>query len=258
MGNASVDTAKKYPLSRVLAAWGVHAFTMTGVVWACLATLAIMEQNYRMMWLWLGIALIVDGLDGSMARKAEVSKVIPWFYGSTLDIIVDYLTWTFIPVIFIYKQIPLGPQWVAGVLMVLIAASSMFCYCNQYEKSSDNYFVGFPAAWNIVAFYLWILEQPVWFNVGAILVLVIMTLVPTAYVHPFRVKKLMTVNILMTVVWFVSVISFVITSPEKYVWQWVLFAVGSAWYMLVGFWRTFISKDPYGEAPSEYGNCACK
>lgn len=94
--------------SRVLLAWAVHLFTMTGVVWACLAAVALFEGEIAMMWLWLGIALVVDGVDGTMARKVDVKTYAAGFDGTALDVLIDYLTWTFIPALFMYLYLPFG------------------------------------------------------------------------------------------------------------------------------------------------------
>ena len=146
-------------LTRLLA-WGVHALTMSGLVFASLAMLSVIHNEIRWMWLWLALAMIVDGVDGTCARRARVKEVIPWFDGGVLDILIDYLTWTFIPALFMYLRLPLGPKPVAGALMILVLVSSTFCYANEGEKSTDNYFVGFPAAWNIVAVMMWVLALP--------------------------------------------------------------------------------------------------
>lgn len=234
-----------YSLLRKVAAWGVHAFTMTGVIWALLALMALFHGEIKLMWLWLGIALFVDGIDGSMARKAEVTKVVTWFDGTTLDNVVDYLTWTFIPALFFHLVLPTGPPWASFLLSALIVTSSMFCYCNKQMKAGDYYFVGFPAAWNIVAFYFWVLETPAWANIVITLVIAAMTLVPTAYLHPFRVKRLMAVNITATVLWFVAAIGFVITFPLRHWWQWLAFALSSLWFLAISAWRTVHGIDRY-------------
>ena len=114
---------------------------MSGLVWASLAMLATINprREFTWMWVWLLVALVVDGVDGTLARRAKVSEVIPWFDGSIVDIVVDYLTWTFIPAVFMYVGLDMGPKPVAGLLMALILTSSMFCYANKQWKSTDYY-----------------------------------------------------------------------------------------------------------------------
>lgn len=200
---------------RNVLAWSVHAFTITGVLWACLASVALIHGSIKMMWLWLGVALVVDGIDGSMARKAEVKKFAPGFDGTALDILVDYLTWTFIPALFMYLHIPMGPEWMAMVMFVLVCTSSVFCYCNVSLKTADNYFRGFPAAWNVVAVIMWILGMGPVFNVVVTLVLAVLTVAPLTFVHPFRVKKLMAVNIVASMAWIATTTLLVAAEPER-------------------------------------------
>ena len=88
-------------------AWGAHGFTATGVVSALLATLALFDNQPKACLLWLGVALLVDGVDGSLARKVKTSSVLPNIDGSVLDLVIDYLTYVFIPALFIYRYIPL-------------------------------------------------------------------------------------------------------------------------------------------------------
>lgn len=142
--------------TRVIAAWSVHAFTLTGVIWATLAMLALFADQPKLMWLYLGIALIVDGVDGTLARRADVKTYAPNFDGVILDCVVDYLTWTFIPALFMYRGL-LGEGAIAVVLLALINVTSMFCYANTKMKTDDYYFMGFPATWNIVALALWLM-----------------------------------------------------------------------------------------------------
>ena len=174
---------------------------MSGLVFASLAMLSVIHNEIRWMWLWLALAMIVDGVDGTCARRARVKEVIPWFDGGVLDILIDYLTWTFIPALFMYLRLPLGPKPVAGALMILVLVSSTFCYANEGEKSTDNYFVGFPAAWNIVAVMMWVLALSGWLNIALTILLSILTLVPTHYVHPARVARVPAGKIAARGVW---------------------------------------------------------
>lgn len=194
-------------------AWAIHAFTLTGLLWATLAVVALLDSELQWMWLWLGVALVVDGVDGNLARKHRVSEVIPWFSGTVVDHVVDYLTWTAIPVMFMVLHLPLGPRPLSIALAVLVLVSSMFCYANEAAKSQDNYFVGFPAAWNIVAVLLWVWEAPMAVCIAAILVFSTLTLVPLHYTHPFRVERGKPGNIIATAVWIATTGVLVALSP---------------------------------------------
>ena len=140
-------------------AWSVHIFTASGVLLGTMALLALVDNNPVACLLWLGAAMMIDGIDGTLARKYEVKSVLPHFDGSTLDMVIDYLTWAFIPALFIYYFIEL-PPYLGLISVFIILLSSMFCFCNVDMKSQDNYFVGFPAAWNIAAAYFYILDFP--------------------------------------------------------------------------------------------------
>lgn len=218
-------------------AWAVHAFTLSGVAFALLAMIALIDGQVQWMWLWLGIAMMVDGVDGFFARRARVKEVLPWFDGGVVDIAVDYLTWTFIPAMFMVLHLPLGPRPIALALAVVILASSMFCYANAHWKSTDNYFVGFPAAWNIVAVAMYVLATPGWANIVITLGLVILTLVPTHYTHPFRVQRFMAINIAAILVWVVATGALVALHPHRPVSLLVAFWIGGGWFLISGVLR---------------------
>lgn len=224
--------------NRVIAAWAVHAFTMSGLLFATLATISLIEGYISMMWLWLGVALVVDGVDGSMARKACVKQVIPWFDGAVLDNIIDYITWTFLPALFMYMYLPFGSKLMALVMALTAIISSVFCYANEGEKSSDNYFVGFPAAWNIVAVIMYVLETPAAINIIVTVALAVLTLAPLHFTHPMRVKRYRTANMVSSVVWIASTGVLIATYPAKPLWALAAFAVSGAWFLLAGVLRT--------------------
>lgn len=233
-----------------IAAWAVHAFTLSGLLWATLAVLALHDGHLHYMWLWLGIALIVDGVDGSLARKFRVSEVIPWFDGAVVDYVVDYLTWTAIPAFFIALYLPVGPRPLAVFLVVLILVSSCFCYANTAEKSFDHYFVGFPAAWNVVAVLLWVWEAPMAVCIATIVVFSVLTVVPLHYTHPFRVERGRTTNIILTFVWIITTGLLIACLPNPpawigetgEIWLVVTNVIAGAALLLPGIRRTLTGK----------------
>lgn len=236
-GGVTASPAQGHP-GRVASAWLVHVFTMTGVVWACLAAIALVQGEIVQMWLWLGIALIVDGLDGALARKAQVKVYAPGFDGTTLDVMVDYLTWTFIPALFMYLYLPFGPEWVAAAMFAVICVSSVFCYCNVKLKTRDYYFMGFPAAWNVVAVVMWILDTGAALNIVVTITLAILTVAPLAFVHPFRVAKLMPANIVAALGWIGATAVLVARHPERGVAVEILWWISGGWLMLLSAFRT--------------------
>lgn len=198
-GHANAPTSEGSRLPAAL----VHAFTASGSVCALLATLATLEKNWVAAFAWLGLALIIDGIDGALARLAHVETRIPRFSGERLDMIVDYTTYVFVPVLML-----LGSGILSGVTgflaACLILMSSLFHFCDTQSKTEDNYFVGFPAIWNLVAFYLFAFALPSWLALLVIAVCAGLTFVPLRWLHPMRVRRLMAVNAVATVIWTIA------------------------------------------------------
>lgn len=220
-----------------LKAWGAHGFTATGVVTAFLATLALFDNQPKACLLWLGIALVVDGVDGSLARKVNVQSVLPNFDGSTLDLVIDYLTYVFIPALFIYRYIPL-PDYTLLLSVSIILVSSLFCFCNTAMKSKDNYFQGFPAAWNVVALCFYIIAPPAWVSFVTIIGLALLTLTRMKFLHPFRVKRFMPINIAVTSVWLLCSLLLVLWQPASNAFVMGVWGLMSAYFLGICVWRT--------------------
>lgn len=218
-------------------AWSVHAVTASGVILGLLALLAVLDGRPQICLLWLGLALLVDGLDGTLARKFDVKGVLPHFDGSTLDLVIDYLTYVFVPAIFVYRFIPL-PEYTVLPAVGVILLSSLFCFCNVNMKSKDNYFVGFPAAWNVVVVYLYLLDFEPWMSFLTILVLAGLTLTRMKFLHPFRVKEFMAVNIAVTMVWMATCALLILQYPLNQTWLLVIWGLSSAYFVGVCLWRT--------------------
>ena len=139
-----------------IAAWAVHGFTGSGAVLGFLAIIAILNSDAVGAFLWLGLALLIDGLDGTLARKVKVTEQTPNIDGTILDSVIDYLNYVIIPSLMIY--------WfgmVPGILEIVLPAAiflvSLFTFANLQMKTEDYYFRGFPAVWNIVVLYFFIL-----------------------------------------------------------------------------------------------------
>lgn len=229
---------QRLPLNRVALAWATHAFTLTGAIWASLAIVALYHGDIKLMWLWLGIALVVDGVDGTFARAANVRKYAPSFDGATLDNIVDYLTWTFIPAAFIYLHIDYGTPTRGLVAMIFICVSSLFCYCNTFLKTDDYYFMGFPAAWNVVAVIMWIFATSPLTNSLLTLILGVLTVAPLTFVHPFRVTWLRPFNIAAVAVWTAVTAYMVALFPDSPQWATIVWMVSGLWLLVISAVRT--------------------
>jgi phosphatidylcholine synthase len=182
------------------AAFGVHILTASGAGLGLLALLAAVERRWALMFLWLGIALIVDAVDGALARRLAVARLLPRWSGDVLDLVVDILTYVFVPA---YAIVAGGilPEPVAVLLGLLIVMTGTLYFADTRMKSLDNYFLGFPAVWNAVAFYLFLLRPSQWLAAVAIVVLAALTFVPVPFVHPFRVVRLRLLNAALLAAW---------------------------------------------------------
>ena len=220
-----------------LKAWGAHGFTATGVVIAFMATIALFEDSPKGCMLWLGLALVVDGVDGSLARKFNVKSILPNFDGSVLDLVIDYLTYVFIPALFMYRYLPL-PEHTVLLSTAIILVSSLFCFCNVEMKSKDNYFQGFPAAWNVAVLCIYIITPTPWVTFLTIIGLALLTLTRMKFLHPFRVRRFMPINIAVTTVWLLCSLVLVIKHPDNHGFFMGLWYLASAYFLGICFWRT--------------------
>jgi len=175
------------------AAFGVHLLTAIGAALALLALFAAAERRWSLMFFWLGLSLIVDTIDGPIARRVRVAELLPRWSGDVLDLVVDFLTYVFVPAF----AIAAGGFWPepGGVLAgVLIVTTGVLYFADRRMKTPDNYFRGFPAVWSIVAFFLFLLRPGPWIAGATIVVLAILTFVPIVFIHPFRVARLRVVS----------------------------------------------------------------
>jgi phosphatidylcholine synthase len=168
-------------------AWLVHMFTASGAVLALLALVAIQQEQWRLALLWLFVAIVVDGVDGAFARWARTKEQAARIDGDTLDLVVDYLTYVFVPTVFILRA-GLVPEGLAMWLAAAILLSSLYLFSRSDMKTHDNYFRGFPALWNMIAFYLFVLQVGAVAGAFVVAAMVVLTFAPVHFVHPFRVK----------------------------------------------------------------------
>jgi phosphatidylcholine synthase len=168
-------------------AWLAHLYTASGALFAFLAAIAVIELDYREAFFWLGLQIVVDASDGSLARWLRVSERIPWFNGAKLDDIIDYLTYVFVPALFVWRAILVPEQWVVYVTGAMLL-SSAFGFNRGDAKTADGFFTGFPSYWNIVVFYLLVLRLPLVVNAAILVGLAAMVFVPIRYLYPSRMR----------------------------------------------------------------------
>lgn len=191
---------------RVAAAWLVHLFTASGVVIAFLALAAISQSEWRVALLWLLAALAIDGVDGTLARWARVKEVVPRIDGEAFDLIVDYLNYVFVPAVFICAA-GLVPGSLTLPLAAAILLSSVYVFVRRDMKTEDNYFRGFPALWNLVAFYLWVIGTSETAGGIVVALLALSSFTSVAFVHPFRVRDYGAALPVLALVWALATVA---------------------------------------------------
>lgn len=183
-------------------ALSVHLFTATGAVFAMLAMLAAADAKWSLMFLWLIVAFFVDGVDGPLARKYNVKTNAARFDGVLLDLIIDYLTYVFIPAFALFKS-GLLPGWTGWIAIIIITFASAMYFCDGNMKTKDNSFHGFPGCWNMVVIVLFALSPNFWFILALISLLAISMFLPVKFVHPVRTVRWRAVTLPMAMAWVV-------------------------------------------------------
>jgi len=188
------------PPSRRAAAFGVHVFTALGAGIALLALLEAVREHWAAMFWWLGVALVIDGIDGPMARRFDVARLQPNWAGDVLDLVVDFTTYVFVPAYAITASHLLLPL-AAPLLGIGIAVSGALYFADRRMKSEDNHFRGFPGLWNVAAFYLFLLHWPPVLSSLAIALLIVATFLPFHVLHPVRVARLRWLTLTLMALW---------------------------------------------------------
>ncbi len=183
-----------------LLVWAVHLLTASGAAFAMVAALAAGVGSWQIVFLCLGAALIIDGLDGALARALHVKERLPWFDGAALDFVVDYSTYVFVPAIILARSglLPAPYAPIAGVVVAVVGA---LYFADKRMKTADQSFRGFPALWNVVVYLLMIYRPNAAVTLAIIAALSVMTFVPVEFVHPIRVLRWRPVTLAMTFAW---------------------------------------------------------
>jgi phosphatidylcholine synthase len=189
----------------VALAWLAHLYTAASAVLALLATIAIFEYRFREAFFWLGLAIMVDASDGVLARAVRVKERLPWFNGAKLDDIVDYLTYVFVPALFVWRSLLVPASWTIPIASAMLLSSG-YGFNREDAKTSDHFFTGFPSYWNIVVFYLFVMHASQVFNAAILLILAVFVFVPIRYLYPSRTPQWRFVTIALGLVWGVTLL----------------------------------------------------
>jgi phosphatidylcholine synthase len=204
MDQATQQDSRASPITRA-AAFFVHVFTAFGAGIALIALLEAVREHWAAMFAWLGVALVIDALDGPIARRLDVVRVQPNWSGEVLDLVVDFVTYVFVPAYAIAASGLLLPL-AAPLLGAGVVVSGALYFADRRMKTADNHFRGFPALWNAVAFYLFLLHLAPAVSSLAVAALIVLTFVPFNVVHPVRVARLRGLTLSLIGAWAVLAI----------------------------------------------------
>ena len=193
-------TNSKHKTREKAAAWAVHSFTTSGIVLGFLGLVAVFEGKQELAFIFMGLALLVDGVDGTLARLAKVTQVTPQVDGASLDNVVDMFNYSVLPALMIY-WFEMVPEKFSIPAAASIMAVSCYTFADTSMKTSDYYFKGFAAFWNLLVLYFFLLETSQVTNLIIIGICCILTFAPIKLIHPMRVKAWRSITIPMTVLW---------------------------------------------------------
>jgi phosphatidylcholine synthase len=191
--------------ARIAAAWAVHLLTASSAPAGLLAILATIDGDVRAAFLWMTYTVVIDAVDGTLARAVRVKEVLPFVDGSRLDDVVDYFTYVVVPAFFMVRM-DLMPAAVAIPVAALVLVASGYGFSQTAAKTPDHHFTGFPSYWNVVAFYLYVLEWPRALNAVVVTVLAVLVFVPLRYAYPSRMTELRGPTVAFGIAWGVALV----------------------------------------------------
>ena len=205
----------KYNLSQKIIAWGVHLFTSSGLITGFLALIAIGEKNWSTAFLWLFVSLVIDGIDGSLARLFQVKEVLPSMDGKNIDFVIDFANYAIVPAYFFYMAKMVPQVWMFPCLTLILLSSALY-YGKDGMVADEQYFVGFPVLWNIVVFYcFFIFQNNLELNVAIVIIFAILHFVPVKYAYPSRSKKYFWLHLTVSLSWFIGGILVLYYYPQR-------------------------------------------
>ncbi|MBV0891304.1 CDP-alcohol phosphatidyltransferase family protein [Paracoccus sp. Z118] len=214
-------------------ALSVHLLTATGAVLALLAILAAVQGRWSAMFIWLIAAMIVDGIDGPLARRYGVKANWPTLDGVVMDLMIDYMTWIFIPAFALFQS-GLLPGWTGWVCAIAIVYGSIIYMADTRMKTRDNSFAGFPACWNMLVLVLFALKPAHWVIVVVVIVLTIAMFLPVKFIHPVRTERWREVSLPMMAAWVGFAVWAIAVDFHPQSWALWGLMITSVWLMLAG------------------------
>jgi phosphatidylcholine synthase len=222
-------------------AFSVHVLTATGAVLALLALLAATNGDWPLMFLWLGVALVVDAVDGPLARALNVKEAMPRWSGEMLDLVVDYTTYVFVPAYAVVAGGLMTQAWAIAAAAAITITGALY-FVDREMKTTDNFFRGFPAVWNLIVFYLLLLRPAPAIAAGTVALFAVLTFVPIRFVHPFRVRRLRTVTVALLTLWAALALAAVKQGLAPELWVTAALCLIAVYFIVIGLFP--VRRDP--------------
>lgn len=188
------------PHASRIAAFAVHILTASGAAVAFGALIAAIQGEFTVMFGLLGVALLIDGVDGFFARRLRVAEVLPRWSGEVLDHVIDYLTYVFVPALALASGAILPQPFAIPAALAVVVSGALY-FADKEMKSDDGFFRGFPVLWNLVVFYLFLIQPPPVASLAIVAALIVLTFVPFRFVHPLRARRWAAANVVLLVFW---------------------------------------------------------
>ncbi len=220
-------------MKKYLGVWAVHLLTASGAGFALVAAVAAADSAWQMVFLFLGLAMIVDGIDGPIARKLGVKERLPWFDGATLDLVVDFTTYVLIPALVLSLSDLVTQPFATGAGIVVAVVGALY-FADKRMKTAEQSFRGFPAVWNAVVYQLMIYKFPEVVTLLIIAAFAVLTFLPVEFVHPMRVRRMRIVTSSMAVIWGLLAIAALVENlnPDPVVLT--LFSIVNLYFAFIG------------------------
>jgi phosphatidylcholine synthase len=192
----------------------IHALTVTGILAGMAALVAVLDKAPTSAVVWLIVALIIDGIDGPIARKWLSDSEVPRFDGYILDLVIDYVTCVIVPAAFMWQFGVVSHGNLGKIAIASVIGSSALWFSQNEIESSEHYFRGFPASWNMVIPTLWLLDAGPSVNISITLLLSVLTLSNIEFAHTIKVERLRKVNVISMTVWVIALLVMSFQSSE--------------------------------------------
>lgn len=206
-------------------AFSVHLLTASGSFLAFLSLVAASEERWAAMFWWLGLALLVDGIDGPIARRLHVKRVLPTWSGDMLDNIIDYVTYVLLPAFALYQRGFMG-EGLSFLSAAIIVVSSAIYYADTGMKTEEKFFKGFPVVWNMIVFTLFVIEPGEYLSFSVVVIAAILSFTPVHFLHPVRVIRLRPLNLGIFLLW--CALAVVALLQDMHADQWVRIGIAAS------------------------------